>query len=499
MVAPDISNVTGTAGRGDIWSLYRRGGVLGKGAFGTVYEVEDLRNGEVFAVKQISKAKLACKEDVEDVRREMQVLELVGDHQNIAALKSAFEDRDYVYFILELCKGGELFDRIVAEGTFSERKAAQYFRIMVEVIHHCHQLGVIHRDIKPENFLLTSKDDDAELKAADFGLCTYFKMHEVFDSIVGSAYYVAPEVLRRNYTWHADMWSLGVILYILLSGMPPFYGDTEEAIFKMILRGQVDLVTPPWPEISAPAKDLVLKLLNRDPSARLTAQQALNHPWLKEQGVASDKPMDSVVITRIQQFAANSRFKKAAISVMASCLTPAELSGLEHLFQSIDADGNGTITAVELKQALQSMGSKIPDTELQALMEAADQNGDGTIDWQEFVAATIHMGKLENEDAVARAFKHFDRDNSGTITDDEVAVVLKDQGLSPEDISALIAEHDSNKDGVIDYQEFLAMMRNQGPLAQQLENCGSGRLAKSRAVSRRAKAKSLLSNMFKSK
>jgi calcium-dependent protein kinase len=469
--------------------------ILGKGAFGTVYEVEDYRSGEHFAVKQISKAKLSCAEDVEDVRREMQVLELVGDHANIAALKQTFEDRDYVYFILELCKGGELFDRIVAEGTFSEKKAAAYFSLMVEVIHHCHQLGVIHRDIKPENFLLTTKGEDAELKAADFGLCTYFKITEVFSSIVGSAYYVAPEVLRRHYTWHADMWSLGVILYILLSGMPPFYGDTEEAIFKMILRGQVDLKTPPWPSISAPAKDLVLKLLNRDPSARLTAQQALEHPWLREQGVASDKPMDSVVIARIQQFAANSRFKKAAISVMASCLSPAELSGLEHLFQSIDADGSGSITAAELKQALQSMGSKIPDDQLQVLMDSADQNNDGTIDWQEFVAATIHMGKLENEEAVSRAFRHFDQDNSGLITSDEVAAVLKDQGLSQEDVSSLIAEHDTNKDGAIDYQEFLAMMKSSGPLAK-MAGSQSGKLAKSRQSSRRAKAKSLLGSMF---
>mmetsp|Transcript_12722 Transcript_12722/g.38367 ORF Transcript_12722/g.38367 Transcript_12722/m.38367 type:complete len:528 (-) Transcript_12722:1419-3002(-) len=487
------ANITGFVGqKPSIWETFSKGTALGKGAFGIVSEVTDKTTGQKFACKAISKARLSSAEDVDDIRKEMQILNLVSDHRNIAGLKATYEDEANVYFILELCQGGELFDRIVEEKTFSERKAAKYFRVMVEVIHHCHQLGVIHRDIKPENFLLTSRDDAAELRTADFGLSCFFRPTEVFDSIVGSAYYVAPEVLRRKYTWQADLWSLGVILYILLSGMPPFYGDTEEQIFKMILRGQVDMQSAPWPTISPQAKNLVLQLLMRDPTKRLTASQALQHEWLREQEVLSDAPLDSVVVTRIQQFAANSRFKKAAIGVMAKCLSPAELSGLEHLFHSIDADGNGTITAQELKQALLAMGNKIPDDQLDQLIKAADQNGDGTIDWQEFLAATVHINKLENDDMVMRAFKEFDRDGDGSISPEEVIEVLKHQGLTQKEVKSLIDEHDTNKDGSIDYHEFLAMMKGADPTRST-----SGKLAKGRQASRVAKAKSLLSGVFR--
>jgi len=198
------------------------------------------------------------------------VLHLVSDHPNIALLVGAFEDKSHVHLVLEICNGGELFDRIVSKGNLSERQAAEYFKTMVQVAAHCHQLGeathtalpspsglvlhrrgfctilvytaasglsqaitvcccstgVMHRDIKPENFLLTDRSEQAVIKAADFGLCTYFQPGQRFRHIVGSAYYVAPEVLQKNYSYEADMWSLGVVLYILLCGLPPFWGDT---------------------------------------------------------------------------------------------------------------------------------------------------------------------------------------------------------------------------------------------------------------------------------
>lgn len=485
-------NITGCLGkRPTIWEDYCKGGELGKGAFGIVSEITHKATGQHYACKAISKARLNLAEDIEDIRKELQILLLVSDHRHIANLEHTYEDENNVYFILELCKGGELFDRIVSEGTFSERKAAKYFRIMVEVIHHCHQLGVIHRDIKPENFLLTSKGDSAELRTADFGLSCFFRPTEKFDSIVGSAYYVAPEVLLRKYNWQADLWSLGVILYILLSGMPPFYGDTETQIFKMILRGEVDMTSQPWPTISPGAKDLIRKLLVRDPDKRLTASEALQHKWLSQQHGLSDAPLDSVVVSRIQKFAANSRFKKAAIGVMANCLSPSELAGLECLFHSIDRDGNGTISSQEMKAAIQDMGNTILDVQLTELMKVADQNGDGLIDWQEFLAATVHISKLKNDDIIMCAFKKFDQDGDGAITPDEVAEVLKSQGLSREEILKLIAEHDTNKDGSIDYHEFSAMMKGADP-----DRAISGKLAKNRQASRVAKAKSLLSGMF---
>jgi calcium-dependent protein kinase len=242
-------------------------------------------------------------------------------------VQSTHEDKDYVHIVMELCEGGELFDSIVQAGNFSEKKAAIFFRKMVEVLNHCHELGVMHRDLKPENFLLTSKGVEGELKLTDFGLGVFFKHNERFRDLVGSPYYVAPEVLKKNYGYEADMWSLGVILYILLSGLPPFWGDTEDQIFKMVLKGKIDFQTDPWPKVSEEAKDCVRKLLNQDVSKRPTASEILKHPWLAEQGVANDAVLDSVVLKRLKQFAQMNKLKKMVLMVVGQNLSPDEIAG----------------------------------------------------------------------------------------------------------------------------------------------------------------------------
>ncbi|KAK9810447.1 hypothetical protein WJX72_010861 [[Myrmecia] bisecta] len=457
-----------TKNNAKLQEVYTLGAVLGKGAFGTVYLAAEKTTGKQYACKSIAKAKLVCEEDVEDVRREVEILNLVGDHPNVADLYATYEDAAHVHLILQLCKGGELFDRVVSKGTFSEKQAAHYFRTMVLVINHLHQLGVMHRDIKPENFLLMTQEDNAALQLADFGLSTYFKPGQKFKHIVGSAYYVAPEVLRKDYGFEADIWSLGVILYILLSGLPPFWGDTEEDIFKMVLKGDLDFATAPWPEISDAAKDCVRKLLTRDPAKRPTAHDILQHPWLQQQGAAPDRPLDSVVITRMRKFAAMGKLKKAALLVIAKSLSESEISGLGQLFKSIDADSNGTITVDELRAALTKMGNKVNDSELQAIMAAADVDGDGLIDYEEFLAATVNLNKLEREAHCLEAFHHFDKDNSGYITPDEVQqAMLRYNSAGASEVKAMIEEYDTNKDGMIDYTEFVSMIRHNTTELQQ--------------------------------
>ncbi|KAK0586117.1 hypothetical protein LWI29_001310 [Acer saccharum] len=224
-----------------------------------------------FACKSIATRKLINRDDIEDVRREVQIMHHLTGHRNIVELKAAYEDRHSVNLNMELCAGGELFDRIIAKGHYSERAATNLCRQMVTVVHYCHSMGVMHRDLKPENFLLLSADEDSPLKAMDFRLSG-----EVFRDLVGSAYYVAPEVLRRSYGAEADIWSAGVILYILLSRVPPFWGENEQGIFVAVLRGHIDFSSDPWPSISSSAKDLVKKMMCADPKERLSAVEVLN-------------------------------------------------------------------------------------------------------------------------------------------------------------------------------------------------------------------------------
>lgn len=443
----------------DVKSHYTIGKELGRGQFGVTYMCTHKQTKEQYACKSIAKRKLIHKDDKEDVRREVQIMHHLTGQPNIVELKGAYEDKHSVNLVMELCAGGELFDRIIAKGHYSERAAASLCRTMVKVVHTCHSMGVIHRDLKPENFLFLSKDENSPLKATDFGLSVFYKPGDVFKDIVGSAYYVAPEVLQRRYGPEIDIWSAGVILYILLSGVPPFWAETEQGIFDAILRANIDFESEPWPSISGGAKDLVKRMLEHDPKKRLKAADVLSHPWMREDGEAPDKPLDSTVLVRMKQFRAMNKLKKVALKVIAESLSEEEIRGLKEMFKSIDADNSGTVTFEELKNGLARFGSKISETEVRQLMDAADVDGDGTIDYLEFITATMHMNRMEREDHLFTAFQFFDKDNSGYITKEELEQALKDYGMGDQEtIKDIIAEVDTDNDGRIDYDEFVAMM-----------------------------------------
>ncbi|KAE8671593.1 Calcium-dependent protein kinase 34 [Hibiscus syriacus] len=461
--APRIGRVLGRPME-DVRSTYDFGRELGRGQFGVTYLVTHKETKQQFACKSIATHKLVNHDDIEDVRREVQIMYHLTGHRNIVELNGAYEDRHFVHLIMELCAGGELFDRIIAKGHYSEREAANLCRQMVTVVHNCHSMGVMHRDLKPENFLFLSKAEDSPLKATDFGLSVFFKPGDVFKDLVGSAYYVAPEILRRRYGHEADIWSAGVILYILLSGVPPFYGETEQNIFDSILRGNIDFSSDPWPSVSSSAKDLVRKMLQNDPKERLSAVEVLNHPWMREDGDASDKPLDIAVLSRMKQFRAMNKLKKVALKVIAENLSEEEIIGLKEMFKSMDTDNSGTITFEELKAGLPKLGTKLSEHEVRQLMEAADVDGNGTIDYIEFITATMHMNRMEREEHLYTAFQYFDKDNSGYITMEELEQALKKYNMGDEKtIKEIIAEVDTDRDGGINYDEFVAMMRKGNP------------------------------------
>ncbi|KAK9268977.1 hypothetical protein L1049_000744 [Liquidambar formosana] len=425
----------------DVKLHYSMGKELGRGQFGVTYLCIEISSGHQYACKSISKRKLVTKNDREDIKREIQILQHLSGQQNIVEFKGAYEDKQSVHVVMELCAGGELFDRIIAKGHYSERAASSICRAIVNVVNICHFMGVMHRDLKPENFLLSSKDENALLKATDFGLSVFIDEGKVYRDIVGSAYYVAPEVLRRRYGKEIDIWSAGVILYILLSGVPPFWAETEKGIFDAILQGEIDFESQPWPSISSSAKDLVRKMLTQDPKKRITSAQVLEHPWIREGGEASDKPIDSAVLSRMKQFRAMNKLKKLALKVIAENLSEEEIQGLKSMFTNMDTDNSGTITYEELKTGLARLGSKLTEAEVRQLMEAADVDGNGTIDYIEFITATMHRHKF--------------------ITRDELETAMKEYGMGDEaTIREIISEVDSDNDGRINYDEFCAMMRS---------------------------------------
>ncbi|GJP61043.1 hypothetical protein CLOP_g18254 [Closterium sp. NIES-67] len=461
-------------------SLFKLGKKLGQGQFGVTFLCTEKATGKEYACKTIAKKKLISREDVEDVKREVAIMHHLSGHGNIVCIKGAYEDHANVHIVMELCTGGELFERIIKKGHYSERQAAELTRTIAKVIEACHSLGVIHRDLKPENFLFASKSEHADLKATDFGLSYFFKPGEFLSDVVGSPYYVAPEVLRRRYNEKADVWSMGVIIYILLSGVPPFWAETEQGIFEAVLRGELDFESDPWPSISEDSKDLIRHMCCLDPKKRYSAYDvlchpwvakdgvapdkplgsaAICHPWVAKDGVAPDKPLGSAVLSRLKQFTAMNKLKKMALRVIAESMSEEEISGLKETFKMMDTDGSGTITYEELRAGLKRIGSTLNDSEIRELMDAADIDGNGTIDYGEFLAATVQLNKIEREETLFAAFSYFDKDSSGFISTDELQDACREYGVDEECIVETMRDVDTNNDGIIDYNEFVAMMR----------------------------------------
>eukprot|EP00250_Pteridium_aquilinum_P014230 c21860_g4_i3 orf=1-1650(-) len=446
----------------NITDKYILGKELGRGEFGVTYLCTDRESQDKLACKTISKRKLKTRVDIDDVRREVVIMHHLPPHPHLIGLKDVYEDDNAVHLVMELCEGGELFDRIVARGRYHERAAANVTRTIVEVVQACHKNGVMHRDLKPENFLFLNMRENSPLKAIDFGLSVFFKPGDRFDEIVGSPYYMAPEVLKRNYGPEVDVWSAGVILYILLCGVPPFWAETEQGVAQAILRGAIDFKRDPWPLVSDRAKSLVKQMLEPDPKRRLTAQQVLDHPWLHNAKHAPEVPLGDAMRSRLKQFTAMNKLKKQALRVIAEFLSGEEVDGIKKMFDSMDINKTGMLTCEEFKEGLKKLGSQLAEDEIQQLVIAADFDKDGTIDYGKFAALTVHLQRMDSDEYLHKAFSHFDLDDNGFIDFDELKQVLSDE-LSPDEDSELIRnvmnEVDVDKDGQISYEEFASMMR----------------------------------------
>ncbi|KAL5537462.1 hypothetical protein UlMin_044695 [Ulmus minor] len=405
----------------------------------------------------ISKKKLTTPVHIDYVRREVEIMKRMPKHPNIVALKDTFEDDSAVYLIMDLCEGGELYDRIVARGHYTEHAAAALIKTIVKVVLVCHKHGVIHRDLKPENFLFSNKKETAPLKAIDFGLSVFFKPGEIFTEIVGSPYYIAPEVLKQNYGPEVDVWSAGVILYILLCGAPPFPAGVAKA-------SVIDFNSGSWPKVSDNAKDLVKKMLDPDPKRRLTAQEVLDHPWLLNANIAPKVSLGETFKTRHKekQFSVMNKLKKRALLVIAEHLSAEEVAGILEGFHLMDASNRGKISSDELKVGFRYLGHHIPDSDIQTLMEAVDVDKDGYLDYGEFVAIYVQLRKIFNdEEHLHKAFEFFDKNLNGFIEIEELQHCLVDdiEENSEVVINAIMHDVDTDKDGQISFREFVAMLK----------------------------------------
>ncbi len=294
---------------------------LGKGTFAVVNLARRVEDGEEVAIKVIDKRK--CK-DTAALRNEVSCLKTC-EHPNIIRLFELFESKSKVYLVMEVVHGGELFDRIVQLGKYTEKDARGLFQNLVGAIGYLHERSIVHRDLKPEN-LLVSETTNVDVKLADFGLSVVVKDGEQLDSCAGTPGYVAPEVLAHvGYGTPVDCWALGVILYILLAGFPPFHDADMSSLFKKIMKGQYTMPSPYWDSVSEDGKDLIRKILVVDPKQRLTAEQIMEHPWMKAD--LPEKNLDSTII-ELKKYNARRKFRAGVMAVMAANRFKAALASI---------------------------------------------------------------------------------------------------------------------------------------------------------------------------
>lgn len=382
------------------------------------------------------------------------------DHPNILRLFEIFYDEKRYYLVTELCTGGELYDEVIKRGTYNEKEAATIIKQVLEAVSYCHANFIMLRDIKPDNILIVGRTDN--IKLVEFNASQKFEPGVKISEPYGSLLYIAPEVLMVDYDEKCDIWSIGVILYLILSGTAPFDGENEEEIKKKIIVGDYKLNSPEWVNISDEAKDLIMNLLAYDPSQRIKASTALDHEWFK-QNIEYQDATEAVIkaLTNLKSFKAEQKLQQAAITFIVSQLaTGDEMIEIELAFKDLDINMDGKLSLPEIKEGYKKYMPQISEQEIDRILEIADADGSGEIDYSEWVVAVIDKVKLLSDNKMRQAFRLFDKDGGGAISPAEIKTVLclGDKKFDEKIWNDIVNEVDADGSGEIEYEEFKSMM-----------------------------------------
>lgn len=433
---------------------------LGSGAFAEVMLCLHKPTKTQRAVKLIQKRALDhSQKDTEFLLKEVAILRSL-DHPNILRCFEIFEN-DFLYYVAtEYCPAGDLFSEIVKMKKFTERQAAVIIYQLLSVLIYCHDKRVIHRDLKPENILLMEKGKELSIKVADFGNSTIFDPSSKLSGCFGSAYYIAPEVFTDSYNEKCDIWSTGIIMYILLTGRPPYVGRDNKAILNQVKNSPFKVTSENCKGLSTEAISLLKELLKVNVNSRASAREAVKHPWIVNN--LEKKTADiEVALVNLKNFNCESMLKSAVHVYIASQISSYEdLKYFKNCFQQIDQDGNGKITREELILEYSKRMSVEEATKVsEEIIEKLDQDDDGEIDYTEFLVSCLERQKQVSLTELEAAFNVFDRDGNGSITVDEIKLILDTGEVEDEATwNEILREADTNGDGAIDLKEFFALM-----------------------------------------
>ena len=432
----------------DIRKIYKfKEKPLGGGNFGTVRKAyrrsDDKNNREYFAIKSIQKKKLTEK-DFTNLIKEVSIISQLS-HPNIIKFYETYHDEHYFHLVMELCEGKDSYIQIVKEEQCDEKKVVNLIAKVLLAIAHCHSRGITHRDLKPENILFENNNPDAEIKIIDFGLSRKYSKDVKLHSVLGTPYYVAPEVLKGSYDQKCDIWSIGAMTYLLLCGKPPFNGNTDKEIFDNILLSDVTFDSPVWDNISNNAKSFVKLCLEKNGIKRPSAVKALDHPWFTNVLNATHRlqNLKPDILMNIKNFNIKIRFKQMIIKHLLTSMKKEELKVYKNAFFAIDFFHNGCIEEPELKKAFELKKIEITDEEIKLLFKILDQNLKGAIDYTEFLMAGVNRKELFTNEKLTKVFNYFDINKSGFIENQDLYDCLLRNGkqcVDAKDINFFIYE-----------------------------------------------------------
>ncbi|XP_044873861.1 calcium/calmodulin-dependent protein kinase type II subunit delta isoform X5 [Mauremys mutica] len=337
---------------------------LGKGAFSVVRRCVKIPTGQEYAAKIINTKKLSAR-DHQKLEREARICRLLK-HPNIVRLHDSISEEGFHYLVFDLVTGGELFEDIVAREYYSEADASHCIQQILESVNHCHLNGIVHRDLKPENLLLASKSKGAAVKLADFGLAIEVQgEQQAWFGFAGTPGYLSPEVLRKDpYGKPVDMWACGVILYILLVGYPPFWDEDQHRLYQQIKAGAYDFPSPEWDTVTPEAKDLINKMLTINPAKRITASEALKHPWICQRSTVASMMHRQETVDCLKKFNARRKLKGAILTTM---LATRNFSAAKSLLKKPDGvKKRKSSSSVQMMESTESSNTTIEDEDVKA-------------------------------------------------------------------------------------------------------------------------------------
>jgi calcium-dependent protein kinase len=465
---------------------------LGAGAFGKVYKVQLKGTDEIRALKAIKLTHLNQTLNISEIEQEVEILKHL-DHPNIVKVYETFSDDDNYYIVGEYCSEGSLQEKLEKLNfSINEKLVRKLMAQILSAVTYLHSNNVFHGDLKLDNILIDSltssketfssalradlknmKLDECrfpsmanfEVKLIDFGCSKIFNKSSKFQGLIGTVQYIAPEVIKNDYTEKCDVWSCGVIMYVLLSGRYPFEGESEEEIEKSVLKGKISFNDPLFKTVSKYAKDLITYLLTYDPNKRPTSLQALKHPFFTHRlsnSIIMDRNETQLILQNLKKINSKNKFNEAVLTFITHNFSQKdEVFKLKKLFKYIDKNGDGRISKQELISAYQEMGFGITNSDIERLVDIIDSDNNGYIEYEEFIRVTINQNKILTETNLKKAFDLFDIDQSGTISCEEVKQILSSGNDLPDelfkDVFELINKTGSDE---ITFEEFKKLIEN---------------------------------------